>query len=393
MRARMDILNTARAEPARRWGLGTDDYDALGLAVGLWAGCMSLSAFSITLAEVMRSDGATAWADAWVYVWILTLPVVAVPLSFALYRRALVLAAHPLWRRSLIQAPLILVAAVLQGVYDHEAGGVVARLFGEPPLRALFTEVLIINVVNYLGLYVIYVCAIELGIMRAHAQRYARQAARHALHSAAAREQAREAQLELLWARLNPHFLFNTLNNVISLVTSDDRDRATLMLRRLSIYLRATLDLNGGAMLSLEDEMAAAEAYAEIEAVRFDDVLDLDIDCPPELRQACVPALILLPLVENAVKYAVAPSRGRASISIKAWSSEGVLKIEVRDTGLASGVASTVPSGTGIGLRNVADRLLARYGGDAGLEAGPSERGFAALIRLPIPSGADACVR
>ena len=361
-----------------------DDCDALKVAALLWAGCMVLGAVSVTVAQGMRTGDPVMWSASWTYLWILATPLAAIPMSFALYRLMLLLADRPLWFRILILSPAVVSAALLQGVYDHESGVTVARLFGARTLRPLFSEVLVVNVANYLGLYVLYVCAIELGTMRARAERYARQAARHALQSAEAREQARQAQLELLWSRLNPHFLFNTLNNVISLVTSEDRDRAILMLRRLSTYLRATLDLNGGAMLSLEDELEAAEAYAEIEAVRFDGVLDLDIECPPELRRACVPALILLPLVENAVKYAVAPSRGRASICIRASASDGVLWIEVRDTGVAPGMVSTVVAGTGLGLRNVADRLSTRYGAEAGLDACPGPRGFAARIHLPI---------
>lgn len=361
-----------------------DDRHALKLAAFLWLGCMTLSAVSITIAQWARTGEGFQAAPAWAYVWILSLPFAALPLSFCLYQLMSRLAGRPLMVRSFALVLPVMAAAILQALYDHQSGTFIASVFGAPSLGPITGQALAANFVNYFSLYVLYVCMVELGTLRGRAARYAQQGAE-------ARELARKAQLELLWFQLNPHFLFNTLNNVISLVVGDRRDQATVMLRRLSTYLRATLDLNGSAVLSLENEMAAVEAYAEIEAVRFDRPLELDVDYPTELRQALVPALILLPLVENAVKYAVAPSRGRATIRVKAWRSDQAgekrLWIEVLDSGLSGKDCAPVPSGTGLGLRNVTERLAAQYADAASLEAGPAAGGFRVRLHLPLSMG------
>ncbi|RZJ00736.1 MAG: hypothetical protein EON90_06305 [Brevundimonas sp.] len=364
--------------------LTSDDCDAIKLAALLWVGFMALSAVSITLAQGARTGGSLQWAAPWQYAWILTLPLLAIPASFGVFRLMLRLAARPAVVRLSLVAPMVVIAAVAQALYDHETGVLLARLSHARPLGPLNSQALILNINSYLGVYALYACLVELGTVRARALRFSQKAAEHALQSAEARELARKAQLELLWFQLNPHFLFNTLNNVISMVVSDKPDRATVMLRRLSTYLRATLDLNGNAFLSLELEMAAVEAYAEIESVRFDGSLELQIDYPPSLRPVPVPALILQPIIENAIKYAVAPSRGVATITVRAWRSQGLLWLEVTDTGLSADATSPGEPGTGLGLGNVADRLAAQYGDRAGVQTEPKGRGFRVRIHLPL---------
>lgn len=362
---------------SRAGALSPEDREALKLALLLWSGSVLLGAVSVTLAGAASSGQAPDWSDAWKYGWMASTLVLALPLSMGLYRLVLLLAGLRPLPRVLMVAPFVFLAGCLQAVYDHEVGALLGGMAGAPPFRPLFSPALILNINSYLGLYALYVCLIELVTMRARAQRAA-------LREAEARDLARKAQLELLWFQLNPHFLFNTLNNVISLVVTRKPDRATAMLRRLSTYLRATLDLNGSAMLSLEREMEAVEAYAEIEAVRFDGELALDIDYPMALRQAVVPALILLPIVENAVKYAAAPSRGRAAITVAAGRAGEDLWIEVSDSGRAAGVVQAVEPGTGLGLRNVRQRLAAQYGDRASVQAAPDDAGFRVRLNLPL---------
>ncbi|MFJ6024327.1 sensor histidine kinase [Brevundimonas sp. NPDC092305] len=370
------------AEPdSHHVGAAPESREALRLAMLLWSGSIVLGAVSVTLNQAVTTGAGPQLSDAWKYVWMASTLVLAIPLSLGLFRLVILLAGLRTFPRVLVVAPFVLIAAVLQAVFDHEIGAVLGRLAGAAPFRPLFSPALILNVNSYLGLYALYVCLIELVTMRARAQR-------SALREAEARDLARKAQLDLLWFQLNPHFLFNTLNNIISLVVTAKPARATAMLRRLSTYLRATLDLHGSAMLSLEREMEAVEAYIEIEAVRFDGALALDIDYPAALRQATVPALILLPIVENAVKYAAAPSGGDSRIAITAGRTATGLWIEVLDTGRAPGVAA-IESGTGLGLRNVRERLSAQYGDAARLEAGPSGPGFRVRLETPLQGRGD----
>ena len=132
----------------------------------------------------------------------------------------------------------------------------------------------------------------------------------------------------------------------------------------------------------MREEIQLQRLYLDIEAVRFPERLRVEIDVPEELQDACVPGLILQPLVENAVKHGVAASRGPVTLRIRARRLGDALELMVEDD-----AGSTRPSeeGAGLGLRNVADRLAARYGARAQSRAGPaSDGGFAAVLSLPL---------
>lgn len=351
-----------------------DNGEALKLACLLWLGSTVLGAVSATLAQVAVGEP-LHWADGWKLGWMASTLLLAIPVSFGLFRLMVALGKVRPFHRLVLVSPAVFFTGLAQAVFDHEIGAWLASLAGAPPFRPLLSPALILNVNSYLGLYALYVALIEVLTTRSRAQKVA-------LMAAEARELSRQAQLDLLWLQLNPHFLFNTLNNVIAMTVTGKPEKAASMLRRLSTYLRSTLDLNGRAILPLESELAAVEAYVEIEAVRFDEDLSLEINYPGAIRQAQVPALILLPIVENAVKYAVSPSRGQARIEVRASECDGLLRIEVEDTG--RGDAPPVDAGTGLGLRNVRDRLAAQYGDRASLLAGPVPDGFRVELHFPL---------
>jgi hypothetical protein len=194
---------------------------------------------------------------------------------------------------------------------------------------------------------------------------------------------ASAARLAALRYQLNPHFLFNTLNAVSSLVVTRRNEEADEMLSRLSGFLRATLAADPGGMTSVEDELATLQHYLEIEAVRFDDRLAVEFVCPAELRSAALPSFLLQPLVENAIKYAVAPADRAVTIRVEVARDSGDLIVRVADDGAGSGRAPA-HSGTGVGLANVRQRLQVLYGSRATLEAGPGQGGYVAAIRLPL---------
>jgi len=200
---------------------------------------------------------------------------------------------------------------------------------------------------------------------------------------AEARSAAQQAQLAALRFQLNPHFLFNTLNAISSLIVTRRNDEAEQMTMKLSEFLRISLEADPEAEVTLDEELATTQSYLDIEAVRFGARLQVDFECPTALLDAYVPSLLLQPLVENSIKYAVAPSRHRVTLSVRATSEDGALRLVVADDG--RNAFGSRPSGsTGLGIANVRKRLAGFYGAAAEIRAVATERGFTVTLRLPL---------
>lgn len=181
-----------------------------------------------------------------------------------------------------------------------------------------------------------------------------------ALRSAA---MAHEAQLKMLRYQLNPHFLFNTLNAISTLVLEQQTDAANRMVTRLSSFLRYSLDNDPMQQVTLQQEIEALKLYLDIEKVRFEDRLRLEFDLEDAACCALIPSLLLQPLVENAIKYAIAQSEDGGRLRIAARVFAGELLIEVADDGPGvTLVDGEIPSARGVGLRNTRERLQAIYG-------------------------------
>ncbi|WP_051304596.1 sensor histidine kinase [Chitinilyticum litopenaei] len=188
------------------------------------------------------------------------------------------------------------------------------------------------------------------------------------------------AQLAMLQAQIEPHFLFNTLANVQSLIERDP-PLARTMLEHLNDYLRATLGRTRSKRTTLGDELALLEALLAIIRIRLGERLNYRIDVPDELREASLPPLLLQPLVENAIEHGIEPSLAGGTITIAARSDNGRLQLSVSDTG----IGLTAAPGNGVGLANVRQRLASLYG-DAGqlqLHAN-SPSGVRAELHLPL---------
>lgn len=196
------------------------------------------------------------------------------------------------------------------------------------------------------------------------------------------RSAAKAAELRSLRYQVNPHFLFNTLNSLSSLVMTGKGDRAEEMIQSLSRFYRHSLADDSTGDVSLEDEIDLQEHYLEIESVRFPERLRVRVDLPNELAQLKVPGMILQPLVENSVKYGVSASARPVTINIVAREEYGRLVIRVSDNG--PGVPAGHSGGFGIGLANVRDRLEARFGQEATITSGPSIDGYETELRLPM---------
>jgi two-component system, LytTR family, sensor kinase len=202
--------------------------------------------------------------------------------------------------------------------------------------------------------------------------------------AAALAREAQEAQLRALRYQINPHFLFNTLNSLSSLILSQRTEVAERMIMNLSTFFRTTLSADPTADISLEEEIKLQRLYLDIEQVRFPKRLKVEIDVPEELNSVRVPILILQPIVENAIKYGVAHSRAAVTVRITAHEEAGRLHLKVKDDG-ETAKAGAGGEGTGVGLRNVCDRLVARYGVQAGCFHGPDpEGGFTVHVILPL---------
>jgi LytS/YehU family sensor histidine kinase len=197
--------------------------------------------------------------------------------------------------------------------------------------------------------------------------------------------QASSAQLAMLRYQLNPHFLFNTLNSISTLVLLKQTERANVMLSRLSSFLRYTLANEPTAQVTLAQEIETLKLYLEIEKMRFEDRLRPSFDLDPDAAQARLPSLLLQPLVENAIKYAVTPQEEGADITVVARLNGDRVQITVSDTG--PGLNDGVPrpsSSTGVGLANIRDRLAQAFGDNHRFETRTEAGGgFGVVIDIP----------
>lgn len=172
----------------------------------------------------------------------------------------------------------------------------------------------------------------------------------------------RDAQLQMLRYQLNPHFLFNTLNAINALVKLNETTKARKMLQLLSEFLRHTLEQDGVENVSLEQELESLMLYLDIEKARFEDRLNLEFDIEPEARRASVPSLLLQPIVENSMKYAIEPSEEGGTVRVAAAVLQDELQLNISDTGPGMDTKE-IGKGRGIGLRNTLDRLETLYEG------------------------------
>jgi sensor histidine kinase YesM len=178
-----------------------------------------------------------------------------------------------------------------------------------------------------------------------------------------------EAELAALQARINPHFLFNTLNSIAALI-GDDPAKAEQVLGQLSSLMRYTLQSNRAGVLSVEDELTIVRGYLEIEQVRLGTRLHYEIDVDPALLHTELPVLLLQPLVENAIKHGIAPKVAGGGVLVRGWrdSDANVTIFTISDDGDGDGDGSAArerdreTAGTGEGLTNVRQRLEALYG-------------------------------
>ncbi len=207
-----------------------------------------------------------------------------------------------------------------------------------------------------------------------------------------AERRATEAQLRLLQGQIEPHFLFNTLANVHSLIEHDP-PKARAMLESFIDYLRASLGSLRGGDSTLDAELKLAEAYLTLLQIRMEDRLRFSIDASEDARRVKLPPLLLQPLIENAIHHGLEPKIAGGRIAVRARLHGGQVELEVQDDGLGLDAASAgrQKKGAGVALDNIRQRLAQRYGNAASLTVQAATPGVLATLRLPLQPEPSTC--
>lgn len=332
----------------------------LWLVAGLYFGSQEHLRASLRPAEerppaLVHYVAPLAKAAAWAFL---------TPAIIALYRR------NPLWRRPFRSAPLHLAAAV-----GFAALVVAATPPGPGTSPSPYSARLASDLPPRAGTYLLVVAALAVLDV-------ARQVRLAALRAARLETQLAGARLSTLRTQLHPHFLFNTLNGLLPLITADP-DAAGRVLVQLGDLLRASFRPGASPLVPLAEEVDFLRRYLTLEATRFHDRLTVRLDVAPETLGAFVPSLVLQPLVENAVKHGVSLRPGPGSVRLSARRDGGMLVVEVGNDAAPEDAAPASTS-NGVGLANTRARLAQLYGEAASLEAGSGTPGeFVSVLRLP----------
>jgi len=351
------------------------------IPVVFWIVLLVWTVYALVFASQVVSMGAQqgqaiTWAEAlkfsfggWM-TWI--------PLSLGLY--ALV-AWRPVERGRVLKTLALLMAGALLVVLLRAAYVMLTNplfaWYGDAPLPP-FTEVLTTSFFNNFLL-----AWLVIGI--AHTLVFYRQSRERGRQVAALEASLARTQLEALRAQLNPHFLFNALNSVAEMVHRD-AEQADRMLVALSSMLRDSLSSDQHQLRSLREELTMVDHYLMIEKIRLGDRLQVQRDIAPACLDVSMPALMLQPLVENAIVHGIAPSRLPGTLHIRARPHGRGLQLDVENSVATAGAAR---AGTGIGLHSTRSRLRLLYGANAQLSLGSPDPQMH-RVRLYIPAGATA---
>jgi two-component system LytT family sensor kinase len=233
------------------------------------------------------------------------------------------------------------------------------------------------------GFYIDLIIALLI-VIAVHALLYYQSFRASELAQSSLKTQLAQAQLRALKMQLHPHFLFNTLHSISSLVL-EDPPKANSMIARLGDFLRLTVENSEQQLVTLKEETEFLRCYLDIEQVRFGDRLTVAFDLEPQTLSAQVPHLILQPVVENAIQHAIAPRSLRGHINIEAKRLNSVLRVAISDNGPGINSNANLPAKKCVGLTNVRTRLQQIYGPDFRFELmNGSEGGLTALMEIPF---------
>lgn len=332
----------------------------------------------------------------WLFIYVvlsLRAPLVEeVPLSELAWRRVLIVVAgaaysygltYPLrliplaafWQRIILGVALAVAGSALHASTHLLINWQLFPVPGAPPEIDPFTPAYFARSwFQWLGYYLAAVAA-YLALL------YSSEFRRNERSLSMMRAFADDAHLRTLRYQINPHFLFNTLNSISALVLDGKTDDAERMLQALSDFYRSTLATDPHDEIRLGQEIEIQRLYLAVEEVRFADRLDVRLDVPTDLETCLVPALLLQPIVENAIRHGVAQREQHSTVELVVRSRGDRLAITVRNDRSAKAGSS---SGLGVGLANVEQRLRAHYGDQAELRSGANAGKWICEITLPL---------
>jgi hypothetical protein len=338
------------------WAVNIADIGPLPSALEqlLWVGCGC--ALTLGFRWIFRRGCSAGWSYTPLIMLAATLSVVCGPLWYVVDLTLL---------RATISGPVQ--GLGLGVVFAREAGQVAAHPRWWPPIGhwVMFTTLLSTWCSLYFGINAM----LDLEAERARSVR--------------ALKLADGARLRALQSQLNPHFLFNALNGIATLIREGDRAKAADTVDTLSDFLRLTLQTLDSPEIRVREELAFVELYLRIQRLRFGSSLQATVDADPATYDALVPTLILQPLVENAVRHGVLASARGGALVVSIRRRDEVLVMTVEDDGPGLGNKSAHPYG--VGFKNSAERLAALYGHDAHMSVGarPNGQGFVVVVFLP----------
>ena len=353
-----DPIASLMRRPHIKWGLLFGFWTIVGLVFVIYNTLLFLSAGVSISAEMI------IWTLVGQYFWVLLTPLVVYlahryPFGRTVWKQRLT--GHIGFAILLVVLSSFIFAAMQWGyaVFSGNEAFVFSSVFSGILFRSFFIDVFI---------YMILLAVV-------HAYEYNSR-------SAILQTQLAQAQLQALRMQLNPHFLFNTLHAISSLMDVDVKD-ARRMMANLSELLRYSLDNEGELQVPLEEELAFLQRYLKIEQARFQDRLTVSIDVDDQARDALVPNLILQPLVENAIKHGIAPYAAAGTVEIRARRVENQIEIQIRDNGPGL-QESTQKIRNGIGLTNTRQRLDQLYGSGYTFDLQNGEKG-GLTVNLVVP--------
>ena len=238
------------------------------------------------------------------------------------------------------------------------------------------------------GFYIDLIIALLI-VIAVHALLYYQNFRASELVQSSLKTQLAQAQLRALKMQLHPHFLFNTLHSISSLVL-EDPPKANSMIARLGDFLRLTVENSEQQLVTLKEETEFLRCYLDIEQVRFGDRLTVAFELEPQTLSAQVPHLILQPVVENAIQHAIAPRAARGHINIEAKRLNSLLRVTISDNGPGISSHANLPWKKGVGLTNVRSRLQQIYGPDFRFELmNAGDGGLTVVIEIPFQREAN----
>ena len=379
LEAQADASFVEKKRPRRRW-------IELGFIFTFWTFMAMLSGASELLegGDLQQSDAIheILRAFSYYYFWALLTPgIFWLSRSFSIERAN--------WIPRVL---LHLVVALLVAMAVHVYYSVAYHAIMPPPHRWPFEPLADLLRLWFFNDLIVYIAVLAAGFARDYFSRYQarREEAVHLKAQAALlRAQLAEARLQALRMQINPHFLFNTLHAVSTLVERNPQG-VRRMIAKLSVLLRHTLEASSGQEVPLEQELQFLDSYLDIQQIRFQGHLEVHREIAPDVLSALLPNLILQPLVENAIQHGVSKTDGRGRLEVRAWREGEQLCLSVRDNGSSFSGDGAADLTEGIGLSNTRARLQQMYGSAQSLTfRGADGGGLIAQITLPFHTAAD----